>query len=35
MISAVRFGFGGHLEGSDPEPKPVKSQEQAAQNAAK
>jgi hypothetical protein len=36
MISALRFGFGGHIEGSDPEPKPVESQEQsAAQNAAK
>ena len=38
MISAMRFGFGGHIEGQesiDPEPKPQKSQGRpAAQNAA-
>ena len=38
MLSAMRFGFGGHVEGqesSDPEPKPAQSQSQsAAQGAA-
>jgi 6-phosphogluconate dehydrogenase len=38
MLSAMRFGFGGHVEGSepiDPETKPKKSQDHsAAQNAA-
>jgi 6-phosphogluconate dehydrogenase len=38
MLSAMRFGFGGHIEGqesSDPEPKPQKSRgHTAAQNAA-
>ena len=38
MLSAMRFGFGGHIEGNesiDPEPKPKKSQgHSAAQNAA-
>ena len=38
MLSAMRFGFGGHIEGSepiDPEPKTKKSQGRAAsQNAA-
>ena len=38
MLSALRFGFGGHIEGQefiDPEPKPKKSQgHSAAQNAA-
>jgi len=38
MLSAMRFGFGGHIEGSapiDPEPKTKKSQARAAsQNAA-
>ncbi|MGA3305482.1 MAG: phosphogluconate dehydrogenase (NAD(+)-dependent, decarboxylating) [Stellaceae bacterium] len=38
MLSAMRFGFGGHIEGqesSDPEPKPAQSQSQsAAQGAA-
>ena len=38
MLSAMRFGFGGHIEGQesiDPEPKPQKSQGRpAAQNAA-
>jgi 6-phosphogluconate dehydrogenase len=38
MLSAMRFGFGGHVEGqesSDPEPKPVQSQSRsAAQGAA-
>ena len=37
MLSALRFGFGGHIEGQesiDPEPKPKKSQgHSAAQNA--
>jgi 6-phosphogluconate dehydrogenase len=37
MLSAMRFGFGGHIEGQesiDPEPKPHKSQGRpAAQNA--
>jgi 6-phosphogluconate dehydrogenase len=30
MLSAMRFGFGGHVEGQesiDPEPKPRKSQD--------
>ena len=39
MLSAMRFGFGGHIEGNeaiDPEPKPAKSQGHSpAQNAAK
>jgi 6-phosphogluconate dehydrogenase len=38
MLSAMRFGFGGHIEGQesiDPESKPKKSQDRsAAQNAA-
>ena len=38
MLSAMRFGFGGHIEGQesiDPEPKSAKSQARAAtQNAA-
>jgi 6-phosphogluconate dehydrogenase len=38
MLSAMRFGFGGHIEGQesiDPEPKQQKSQGRpAAQNAA-
>jgi len=38
MLSALRFGFGGHIEGQesiDPEPKPKKSQgHSAAQNPA-
>jgi 6-phosphogluconate dehydrogenase len=38
ILSAMRFGFGGHIEGSepiDPEPKTKKSQGRAAsQNAA-
>jgi 6-phosphogluconate dehydrogenase len=38
MLSAMRFGFGGHIEGKesiDPEAKPTKSQDHsAAQNAA-
>jgi 6-phosphogluconate dehydrogenase len=38
MLSAMRFGFGGHIEGSepiDPEPKPAGSQgRSAARNAA-
>jgi 6-phosphogluconate dehydrogenase len=38
MLSAMRFGFGGHIEGNepiDPEPKPAKSQDHlAAPNAA-
>ena len=38
MLSAMRFGFGGHIEGNepiDPEPKPEDSQgHSAAQNAA-
>ncbi len=38
MLSAMRFGFGGHIEGQesiDPEPKPQKSQgHPAAQSAA-
>jgi 6-phosphogluconate dehydrogenase len=38
MLSAMRFGFGGHIEGSesiDPEPKPKESQSHSAtQNAA-
>ena len=38
MLSAMRFGFGGHIEGNefiDPETKPKKSQgHSAAQNAA-
>ena len=38
MLSAMRFGFGGHVEGqesSDPEPKPAQSQSRsAAQGAA-
>jgi 6-phosphogluconate dehydrogenase len=38
MLSAMRFGFGGHIEGSepiDPEPKPAALQgRSAAQNAA-
>jgi 6-phosphogluconate dehydrogenase len=38
MLSAMRFGFGGHIEGKepiDPEPKPAGSQaHSAAQNAA-
>jgi 6-phosphogluconate dehydrogenase len=38
ILSAMRFGFGGHVEGSesiDPEPKPNASQgHTAAQNAA-
>ena len=38
MLSALRFGFGGHIEGQefiDPEPKPKQSQgHSTAQNAA-
>jgi 6-phosphogluconate dehydrogenase len=38
MLSAMRFGFGGHIEGNesiDPEPKPKESQvHSAAQNVA-
>jgi 6-phosphogluconate dehydrogenase len=38
MLSAMRFGFGGHIEGQesiDPESKPKKSQDRsAAQNVA-
>jgi 6-phosphogluconate dehydrogenase len=37
MLSAMRFGFGGHIEGHepiDPEPKLKRSQDPAAQNAA-
>ena len=38
MLSAMRFGFGGHIEGQeaiDPEPKPKEPQRRpAAQNAA-
>jgi 6-phosphogluconate dehydrogenase len=36
MLSAMRFGFGGHIEGQesiDPEPKPAE-QGRAVQNAA-
>jgi 6-phosphogluconate dehydrogenase len=36
MLSAMRFGFGGHIEGNepiDPEPMPAESQgHSAAQN---
>jgi 6-phosphogluconate dehydrogenase (decarboxylating) len=39
MLSAMRFGFGGHIEGNepiDPEPKPKQSQGgSAAKDAAK
>ena len=39
MLSAMRFGFGGHIEGNepiDPEPKPEVSRgRSAAQNAAR
>jgi 6-phosphogluconate dehydrogenase len=39
MLSAMRFGFGGHIEGNepiDPEPKPTASQDRsAAKDAAK
>jgi 6-phosphogluconate dehydrogenase len=37
MLSAMRFGFGGHIEGqesTDPEPKPGQSRGHTAQNAA-
>jgi 6-phosphogluconate dehydrogenase len=37
MLSAMRFGFGGHVEGQepiDPEPKPEDSRRPAAQHAA-
>jgi 6-phosphogluconate dehydrogenase len=37
MLSAMRFGFGGHVEGQepiDPESKQKKSQDRSAQNAA-
>jgi 6-phosphogluconate dehydrogenase len=37
MLSAMRFGFGGHVEGSeptDPEPKPTESQGHAAARIA-
>jgi 6-phosphogluconate dehydrogenase len=37
MLSAMRFGFGGHIEGgepTDPEPKPNASPPSAAQHAA-
>ena len=38
MLSAMRFGFGGHIEGNesiDPEPKPKEPQgHPATQNAA-
>jgi 6-phosphogluconate dehydrogenase len=37
MLSAMRFGFGGHVEGKeaiDPEPKPAKSKTHAAPTAA-
>jgi hypothetical protein len=36
MLSAMRFGFGGHIENEpiDPEPKPAESQgHSATQNA--
>ena len=39
MLSAMRFGFGGHIEGKepiDPEPKPEEARgHSAAQNTAK
>jgi 6-phosphogluconate dehydrogenase len=37
MLSAMRFGFGGHIEGNesiDPETKSKESQGHSAQNAA-
>ena len=37
MLSAMRFGFGGHLEGQepiDPQPKPKQPQRRSAQDAA-
>jgi len=37
VLSAMRFGFGGHIEGKepiDPEPKPEKSQGHSAANIA-
>jgi 6-phosphogluconate dehydrogenase len=37
MLSAMRFGFGGHVEGSepiDPEPKPKEAQAHAAEQSA-
>ena len=37
ILSAMRFGFGGHIEGQesiDPEPKPGKAHERSAQQSA-